>query len=170
MWRLRLSLAAFASTGLAAGTLLAGPEQVAFPEGYRSDYIHYLDVDHYGRKSIRKMFVSPGAAARAEPGEELPDGTVLIAEEVRAKVDADGNLVRDDEGRLIALDVIDTIIVMQKNAAISTENGNWDYAVFGADGKLTPGVDYKPCFECHESRADRDFNFTYSKFLLDQNK
>ncbi|WEX74019.1 cytochrome P460 family protein [Sinorhizobium numidicum] len=140
------------------------------PEKYQERFVNYLDVDHLDRKRVRKMYVNPEAHAAAQADQELPDGTVLIMEDHDAKTDAGGNLVRDADGRLIALEPVSNIFVMEKNAAWTTDNGHWDYAWYLPNGIPKPDAKFEGCFSCHTSRAERDFTFTFWKFVSDQKK
>ncbi len=150
--------------------LLAGPAEVALPQNYQATFNNYLDVDRYDRKRVRKMYVNRAAHDAAKAGGDLPDGTVLIMEDHDAKTDADGNLVVGPDGRLIALEPVKHVFVMEKNSAWSTDNGNWDYAWYQGDGSPRPDAKYAGCFSCHANRAERDFTFTYWKFVSDQQK
>jgi len=159
-----------ASIAVMTGKLLAGPDSVVLPANYQAEFVNYMTVDHLARKRVRKMYVNPQAHATARAQQALPDGTVLIMEDHEAKTDAQGNLVRDTDGRLIPLDPVTNMFVMEKNAAWSTDNEHWDYAWYQADGKLKPGAKYDGCFSCHTGRAERDFTFTYWKFVADSAK
>lgn len=153
---------------LTAGHVAAGPDRVALPEDYQASFVNYLDVDRLDRKRVRKMYVNPEAHAAAEAGEDLPDGTVLIMEDHDAEVDADGNLMRDEEGRLIPMEPVTNIFVMEKDEAWSTANGNWDYAWYLPDGTARPDANFDGCFSCHANRAERDYTFTYWKYVFDE--
>lgn len=170
MRALLLGSIAFAAIALTASTLVAGPESVALPGDYQTRFVNYVDVDHIDRKRVRKMYVEPEAHAAAKAGEDIPDGTILIMEDHDAQLDADGNVARDAEGRLIALDPVTNLFVMEKNAAWSTTNGNWDYAQYQADGSPKPDAKFDGCFSCHANRAERDFTFTYWKFVSDRKR
>jgi hypothetical protein len=155
---------------LTVESLYAGPKTVKLPETYQSNFVKYLDVDRYDRKRVRKMYVNPEGMAAAKPGGQLPDGTILIMEDHDAKLDTDGNLLKDADGRLIAKEAVTNIFVMEKNSSWSTDNENWDYAWYGADGKPSTSKFAKTmdgCFSCHSNRAERDFNFTFSTFVTD---
>lgn len=155
---------------LSAGDLLAGPDTVALSGNYKADFVNYLDVDRIDRKRVRKMYVNPAALEAAKADEPLPNGTVLIMENHDAKVDADGNLMRDVFGRLIAATETGNRFVMEKNEAWSTENEHWDYAWYGADGKPSTSkfaTTMDGCFACHANREERDYTFTFSKYLID---
>lgn len=170
MRTLSLGMIALLAAVLTAGRLLAGPDTVALPKNYQTQFINYLDVDRIDRKRVRKMYVNPQAHVAVKAGADLPDGTVLIMEDHNAKKNADGNPVRDADGRLIPLEPVTGMFVMEKNAAWSTANGQWDYAWYQADGSPRPNAKFEGCFSCHANRAERDFTFTYWKFVSDQAK
>ena len=170
MRTLPLGLIALSAIVITTGNLVAGPEDVALPENYQARFVNYLDVDRIDRKRVRKMYVSPQADAAAKAGEDLPDGTVLIMEDHDAKLDADGNLVRDADGRLIPLEPVINVFVSEKNAQWSTDNDNWDYAWYLADGTPRPDAKFDGCFSCHANRTERDFTFTYWKFVSDRTR
>ena len=86
---------------LAVGTAHAGPEKVKFPEGYQTQFVRYTTVDKLERKTIRFMYVNPESLSSAKPNQPAPYGTVIIMEDHKATLDADGNLVMDARGRLV---------------------------------------------------------------------
>ena len=161
-------LAAAAALTLAIGPLQADPERVAFPAGYQDSFVNYLDVDRMDRKRVRKMYVNSQAHEAAKAGEELPDGTILIMEDHDAEKNADETLMTDADGRLIAEDAVTNLFVMEKRAGWDTDNGHWEYAWFLPDGSRKADAKFEGCFSCHANRAERDYNFTYSKFVSDQ--
>jgi hypothetical protein len=158
---------AFAAIVLTAPTA-AGPERIGYPEGYAEEFANYLDVDHIQRKRVRKMYVSSETHEAAKAGAPLPDGTVLIMEDHDAELNAEGTASGDEEGRLIPQDPITNLFVMQKNAEWETANGNWEYARFNPDGTRPEDASFDGCFSCHANREERDFTFTYWKFVADQ--
>ena len=164
------------AVGLAAvlaGPADAGPERVALPTNYSTDFVRYNVVDRPDRKRVRFMYVNREALDAARPGEPLPDGTVLIMEDHDAELDASGELRRDDEGRLIPLAAVANIFIMEKQAgwgaAVPEEirNGDWDYAWYLPDGSLRPELDTTGCFTCHLRREARDYTFTFFKNVED---
>lgn len=146
----------------------AGPEQVKYPQGYQSGFVNYLDVDRHDRKRVRKMYVNPEALAAARAGAPLPDGTVLIMEDHDAVLGDDETPVFDDDGRFIPSQPTGNIFVMEKNSAWSTDNGNWDYAWYLADGTPRPEAGFDGCFSCHANRSERDYTFTFWKYVEDR--
>ncbi len=164
----RSSISVAILLGVLGAAVMAGPDEVKFPENYQTEFVNYLDVDRYDRKRVRRMYISAEALETAIPGEPLPDGTVLIMEDHDARLGADETLQFDDAGRLIAEEAVGNIFVMEKNSAWSTDNGNWDYAWYLADGTPRPEATFEGCFSCHASRAERDFTFTAWKFQSDR--
>jgi hypothetical protein len=165
--------AAVVAAALAAGMAQAGPERVAFPEGYLERFVDYLDVDRPDRKIVRRMYVNPEALAAAVAGEDAPYGTVLVMEDRRAKLGADDAPLVDDDGRMRPTDEILNLFVMEKQPgfgetiAPELRNGDWDYAWYLPDGSPRPEARFEGCFTCHLNRPDRDFTFTFVKFVLD---
>ena len=160
--------AAAAIIAIGVTAVLAGPDEVQLPQDYQTKLVNYLDVDRFDRKRIRRMYVNQEALETAIAGQPLPDGTILIMEDHDATLGADEALLFDDNGRMIPQDEVGNIFVMEKNAAWSTENENWDYAWYQADGTPRPDAEFDGCFACHNNRAERDYTFTFWKFVLDQ--
>jgi hypothetical protein len=154
----------------------AGPERIAYPADFATAYTLYLQVDRHDRNRVRFMYVNPEADAQARGGEALPDGTVLIMADRDAKLDADGRPEIGPDGRFVATGDFTNVFVMEKHAGWGADqpadmrNGDWDYAWFQPDGTLKPDATYDGCFSCHEYRNERDFTFTYAKFLIDQGR
>ncbi len=173
--RIKSTLVAVALATLLTTVAWAGPERVEFPAGYRDAFVEYLRVDRPDRKTTRFFYVNPDALAAAEPGEELPQGTVLIMEDHKVLLDSAGDPATDGDGRFQPTDEITNVFVMEKQPGwgadypLETRNGDWDYAWFEADGSRKQGdfVRFTGCFSCHQNRANRDFTFTFFKYLLD---
>lgn len=168
--------AAFAGL-IFAGPLIAGPERIAFPENFETEWVLYNQVDRVDRKRIRFMYVKPEADAEAKPGQPAPHGTVLVMADRNAKLDANENPVLDAEGRMIPEGDFTAIFVMEKQEGwgetVGLEvapNGDWDYAAFLPDGTLNPETDTAGCFACHTRRTGKDFTFTYFQNVADRAK
>ena len=85
---------------LAAGLVEAGPERVNLPRDYQSLFI-FDTANNAAAKTIRIMYVNPETFKFRQPGKPLPDGTILVAEERPAKLDADGKPLTDRKGRYV---------------------------------------------------------------------
>ena len=152
--------------GLAA-TSSAGPEKVAFPANWKS-FVLYNTVDRHDIKQHRELYASSREAVEAaKAGQPLPDGTVLALIQYKAQVDAQGNPLKDANGRFVKGDPI-AVTVMEKRRGWGAEypddlrNGEWEYGAFSLDGKLNTQSNYKACFQCHKPHETRDFVISYA--------
>jgi hypothetical protein len=158
---------------LLASGALAGSEQVAYPEGYAIGFARYFTVDRPDRSIVRFFYVNREALEAAVAGEDLPYGTVLVMEDHKVRMRADEQAVVDAQGRLIPTDEVTNVFVMEKRAGFGEayppekRNGEWEYAWFLPDGPRKADAQLDGCFSCHLNRADRDFTFTFYKYLLD---
>ncbi len=152
-------LAFFAVTGH------AGPDKIAFPANYK-DGVLYTIADRHDVKQYRELYASRAAVEAAKAGKPLPHGTVLTLIQYKAQVDARGNPVKDATGRFVKGDLL-AYTVMEKRQGWGTEypddlrNGEWEYALFAADGKLNEKANYKGCFQCHKPHDAYDFVISY---------
>ena len=180
MKKLILAAGAAAIATLIAGGLQAqqpqtGAARIKFPANYKADFTLYNVVDRFDGKHARFTYIDKKSLAAAKPGEPLPDGTYLLLEMRDVELDAAGNPALDAEGRMRPKDSIRGFLVQEKKKgygdAIKPElrNGDWDYAVFKADGTVNEAVaSVDGCFSCHlNSRKDRDFTFTAFKNIQD---
>jgi hypothetical protein len=161
----------------AGGYALAGPERVSFPQGYASAWLKYTVVERPDRKIVRNMYVNPEAHAKAKAGEPMPDGTVLVMEDMKVRLDASGAPLIGPDGRFEPTGEVTSVFVMEKRDGWGEaypddkRNGDWEYSFFAPDGTVRPNLNTSGCFACHMSRkGERDFTFTYAKVLLDQKK
>ena len=118
-------------------------------------------------KQYRDTYVTPAAIDALKKGEAVPSGTVITTVLYKAKLDADGNPVKDADGRFIKTDTIAGYGVMEKRAGWGSEypdnvrNGEWEYQIFKADQSPNPAAKLGACFECHKPQAKQDFVFSY---------
>ena len=143
----------------------AGPEKIAFPTRFQDDVL-YTIADRYDVKQYRELYASAAAIKAAKEGKPLPSGTVLTLVQYKAQVDAQGNLVKDAKGRFVKGDLI-AYAVMEKRTGWGAEypddirNGEWEYSVFGPDGKFNDKANYKACFQCHKPHDAQDYVISY---------
>ena len=144
----------------------AGPDKIAFPEGFQQRLELYTIADRYDVKQYRELFASKEAITAARAGQPLPSGTLLVLIQYKAQVDAQGNPVKNDKGRFLKGDLIG-YAVMEKRTGWGTEyppelrNGEWEYAAFSAAKALNEKANYKGCFECHKPHEKQDFVMSY---------
>src|SRR5262249_13213930 len=109
-------VAAFAATEL----VRAGADQVAFPEDFPKG-VAYMSIDRAGPKAISEYYTSREAIEAAKKGMPLPNGTVITAVNFAAQLDAQGNPVKDANGRFIKTTTIRGYRVMAKPPGLGSE-------------------------------------------------
>lgn len=165
--RTKLHFAAAGGAALSAGLLVAsvtaGPEKVAFPQGYEN-WERYAVVDRYDNKQYRELYARPEVVKAVREGKPIPHGTVLTMAIYSAQLDDKGNPVKGDDGHF-KKDKLTGVTVMEKRQGFGTEypddvrNGDWEYAAFLADGKPNEkaNANTKACFACHKPHEKQDF-------------
>lgn len=170
--RLALLAAAIPAGLLATGLALAqladyrpGPHNITIPPDWQQTFIRYGTVDKPDRRIIRNLYINPEAFAQLAPGAPLPDGTLVLMADQRARLDAAGAPLVDLAGRFIPDKPFIAIAAQQKRAGwgvgypADRRNGEWEYASFTPDLRLRE-VNLSGCFACHLPRAAQDFTFT----------
>jgi hypothetical protein len=144
----------------------AGGDRIAFPANYVKG-VTYLTLDKPDNKQVREYFTNPAAAEAAKKGAPLPDGTVITVVQYAAQPDAQGNPVKDGNGRFTKTNNILGYTVMEKRAGWgaaypeNVRNGDWEYQAFRADKSANPNANLSACFNCHKPQAGQDFVFTH---------
>jgi plastocyanin len=160
------SIAAATLLGGVAGLALAiqvraGGDKVAFPENHAAG-VMYGTLDRYDIKQYRELYATAAAVDAARKGEPIPSGTVLTIVQYKAQVDAQGNPLKDANGRFIKGDLVG-YGVMEKRTGWGAEypddlrNGEWEYQAFLADRKVNDKANLTACFQCHKPHAGQDF-------------
>jgi plastocyanin len=146
----------------------AGPEKIQFPANW-SSFVLYTTVDRYDVKQYRELYASsPEAVQAMKDGKPLPHGTVLVLVPYKAQVDAQGNPVKDGNGRFLKGDRVG-VNVMEKQPGWGAEyppdlrNGEWEYSAFSPDGKFNDKANYQACFQCHKPHEGQDFVISLAK-------
>lgn len=155
----------FACTGA-----LAGPEKIKYPSGYLKGVL-YQTVDRADVKQYRELYATPEAVEAVRKGQPIPSGTVLTLVQWSVHQDDKGNPIKGTDGRFIKKDVL-AHTVMEKRTGWGADypadwprNGEWEYAVFTADGLPNPkgNANNKACFTCHLPHAKQDFVISLAK-------
>ena len=160
-----LVLGAVASTAA-----IAGPEKIKYPSDYLKGVL-YQTLDRPDNKQYRELYATPAAVEAVRKGQPIPSGTVLTLVQWSVEQDASGNPIKDSNGRYIKKDII-AHTVMEKRTGWGADypsdwprNGEWEYAVFTADGQPNPkgNANNKACFTCHLPHAKQDFVISLAK-------
>jgi len=160
-----LVLGAVASTAV-----IAGPEKIKFPSDYLKGTL-YQTLDRPDNKQYRELYAPAEALEAVRKGRPIPDGTVLTLVQWSVQQDANGNPIKDANGRFIKNQIL-AHTVMEKKKGYGADypsdwprNGDWEYAVFTADGLPNPkgNANNKACFTCHLPHAKQDFVISLAK-------
>ena len=168
MRRFLVHIFSVALLAVGASTATAGPERIQLPVFYGTDFVFVDAVDKPDRDRpvIRFIYINREAAEKARKGEPLPLGTKIIMAEQFGGTKANGQPQRDKHGRFVATKQIHRILVSEKQDGWGETYpeeervGDWEFAVFSADGKLMPDVDYDACRRCHRQAVTYDFTFS----------
>ncbi|MEQ8823927.1 MAG: cytochrome P460 family protein [Filomicrobium sp.] len=159
------TLAAVAIAG-AASAVSAGDERIDFPADYRAKMINYLSLDRtQNDDQVIRLFAPKSALEAAQAGNEIPYGTVLVAEIYKAKKDDKGEVIESSLGRRIR-DKFAAVAVMEKGKGWGDKfpeelrNGDWDYAIFSPAGKRLVKKDLNACRSCHVPLKDTQYLFS----------
>ena len=166
-----MATAAFVATLAAAVSVRAGSDRIAFPSDYAKGVV-YKTEDRADNKQVREFFVSREALEAAREGAPLPSATVITVVRYAAQLDAEGNPVKDANGRFVKTNNILGYSVREKRAGWGAEypeekrNGEWEYRVFRADKTANPDTNYETCFGCHKSQASQEYMFTFDSLKV----
>jgi cytochrome c553 len=166
------NLAAFfaAQPGAATGAKSAPlpnlvKSQVAFPQDYKRSFVKYHTINFPATKQVRHYFANKAALQAAKAGKDLPEGSELFVEVYAAKLDADKKPVGGPDGFYVQEKLL-FFTAMARGAGWGKDipellrNGDWNYAIFTAEGKQRPGVNQAPCLACHKPLDDVSYTFT----------
>ena len=168
-----IQYAAAATLGAFVGLMLAaqvraGGDKVAFPENYDKGVL-YAILDRYDNKQYRELWSTPEAVEAARKGQPIPSGTVLTLVQYKAQLDAQGNPIKDANGRFQKGDIV-AYTVMEKRTGWGTEypdtlrNGEWEYQAFTPAKAVNTNAKLEACFTCHKPLpSGQDFVFLYNK-------
>ena len=141
--------------------IVIGAQQPADPVGHPAGYKSFATVRSFDRAQDPKhgtVFVNAEAASITDAGKPYPFGSILIME--WRKDNKDGEIVRLD--------------VMRKERGYGAsygadKNGEWGYALYLPDGKLTTDAAASlACAKCHlKAGTAKDFVYV-GRFALAQ--
>ena len=92
--------ALFASTAA-----FAGPEKIKFPTDYLKGEL-YQTLDRPDNKQYRELYAPAEAIEAVRKGQPIPHGTVLTLVQWSVEQDANGNPIKDANGRFIKKDIL----------------------------------------------------------------
>lgn len=169
-WLIGIALA------LLTAQALAGANFVTFPQGFERSYVFLMQVDKIHTNELRKVYMNPEAVRQVKPNEPLPYGSRLVMADWTAKLGPDGKALLDAQGHYVPDQPIVTLIQEKQQGWGERRRvgwgamGAWEFGLFKPDGELivSHGSVYLPCFECHQTRAELDFNYLVTRYFADR--
>lgn len=147
-------------------------DRVGFPTDYQENFIIMYIYDRQDNRQVR-VICGNDVAASAKQGEPFPYGSILVMETWRAKLDADGKVVKDLNGHFIR-ESLSGIFVMRKEKGFGEayqdlRSGEWEYVAFRPDGSYsTPPQNTANCAACHlGSSEEKDWVFRADILFFD---
>jgi plastocyanin len=150
-----------AAVAVAQSVVPPGPNKVKFPEGWEKG-VMYGTIDRPDTKQYREFYGPAEAVKAAREGRPIPHGTVLTLAAYSARLDANGNPLKDANGRFMK-DKLVAVNVMQKERGFGEDipaairNGDWQYQSFTPDGKPNDKANLTACYVCHLPFARDDY-------------
>lgn len=154
-----LPAAAEAVTGDLSSVL--DPSHIMFPQNYKEDFVLYKTVNRTDNNQVRYLYANPLALKGAKNDDTLPNGSAIVMEVFKAKLDVENNPIIGDDGFYIQ-DTLSGYGVMEKQAGwgskipVTLRNADWNYAFFGDDKNHKAGINQAACLACHVP-LDKDF-------------
>lgn len=142
--------------------------EVALPADYKNWSVFLNEVQRPDVKQVRTAYIN-NVGAKTKQGDNFPNGTVMVMDIYKAKVDADGKVITGADGKLVKGDLA-KVFVMGKGegwgelAPEGLKNGDWSYSAYLPDGKSAPDPT-TACRTCHLPLASKDFVARYDEYF-----
>lgn len=128
---------------------------LALPGDYRTNFTKYLISDRMNQDDqVIALYANEIARNAAQAGVPLPDGSILIGEIYKAKLDENGDVAESMLSRRIPEERI-SIVMMERRAEWAGQYpddlkvGGWEFETFSPDG-VNLSKDTAACRECHQ--------------------
>jgi cytochrome c553 len=139
-----------------------------FPQGFPSGFVLYLTLNDVEHSLVKKHYINAVGLAAARAGKPLPDGTVVLQVNYRARLGADGQPVADRQGAW-ATDRIESYTAMESRAGWGQDLPEWLRNAHWNFGKFTPGklpirdANQAMCLACHRRQALVSYVYTFNE-------
>jgi len=154
--------------GMASAMAATGPDgTLPLPADYKSWPKFLTDIPKGEAKQVRDIYINP-TGARTSAGQNFPNGTVMVMEIYKAKMDGD-KLMAGMDGKPMKGDLA-KVFVMGKEQGWgdklpeSLKNGDWAYAAYDASSKPLM-EDFTKCRACHTPLAQKDYVHRYDEYF-----
>jgi hypothetical protein len=146
----------------ACGSTEYAPRGVQFPANYRTEFVQYATVDHKDG-IVRDLYIQQSSLEQLRAGYALPDGTIIVIEMYNAQRDAAGELLLDEQGRMLKAEIQSPLHIAEKRSNWRLEDfeagqlsEDWNFGSYTVEGALFDEA-LTPCFNCHNTTERTDF-------------
>jgi len=141
---------------------------LVLPADYKSWPTFLMNIDKEQNKQVRDLYINK-IGARTSAGQVFPNGTVMVMEIYMAKEQADGNLEKGPDGKLVKGDLAKVFIMGKgegwgQDVPDNIKTGAWVFSAAGPDGKPI-AEDFTKCRACHVPLAQKDFVHRYDEYF-----
>lgn len=170
------ALAAFFSSQPADGDQIASAMQnklngreLAFPVGFQQSFTRYGKANRADNKQVRWLYANKAAVDGYKANGVLPDGSIIMMEVYKAKLDADGKPVTAQdgfyqEGALAAYAMMQNQKGSGADVPIELRNADWQYDFFTPNKEHKAGINKAECLACHQPLGEQSYMFSYELF------
>jgi cytochrome c553 len=154
-----------AGDGSAAPSVAAIPTHLKMPANFPQGFAIYQAYGDREAGNVTRRYVNQAALAAARQGKPLPAGSIIVTATLAWRSDPAGKPLLDDRGEPVA-GAVESYSAMESGSGWGAEvpallrNGDWNYAVFGADGTRFDKANQAACLACHKPVASDSYVFT----------
>ena len=133
----------------------AVPSRMTLPANFPTGFTAYQTESEEG--TITKRFANSIAWKAAKANQPLPSGSILLQVSYEARTDASGKEVA---GAIQSYSAMESRAGWGNTVPLLLRNGDWDYALFSADGTRRDQLNQAPCLACHKPQEANSYVFT----------
>jgi len=134
------------------------PSRMTMPADFPKGFTVYQTQTEDG--AITRRYANSIAWKAAKAGQPLPNGSILFQVSYKAEKDSSGKEVA---GAVQSYSSMESRAGWGSGIPVLLRNGDWDYALFGPDGKRRDQLNQAPCLACHKPQETNSFVFTLDK-------
>ena len=144
------------------------PEHVKLPENYKDEFSQYDTRNRGNGKQVAVLYANKTATDSAAMGNSLADGSTIVMEIYKKKMDKNGKAMTGADG-VFEKGKFAAIAVMEKRSDWSAaydaglRSSDWGFAIYNTDG--SPKENKLDCASCHTPLTSQDYLFTHSSLL-----
>ena len=133
----------------------AVPSRMTMPANFPTGFTAYQTQREEG--TITKRFANSIAWKAAKTNQPLPSGSILLQVSYEVEKDSAGKEVA---GAVQSYSAMESRAGWGRTIPLLLRNGDWDYALFSADGTRRDQLNQAPCLACHKPQEANSYVFT----------